>query len=165
MKAPNVFEPEFDDAGERQGFISRRAPLGRQADAKQLGASLYELLPGQATFPYHWHVANEEMLIVLQGSVGLRGPEGWREVGEGAVVAFPRGEQGAHQLRNPGDQPVRFLLISEMRGPDVVLYPDSGKVGAREAAPGSPPGALRLNFRVEDAVDYWEGEEPPAEAG
>lgn len=164
MTVANVFEPEFDDAEERPGFISRRAQLSRQAHAKRLGASLYELPPGQATFPYHWHFANEEMLIVLRGAVALRGPDGWREVAEGDFVAFPRGERGAHQMRNGGDEAVRFLVISEMRGPDVVVYPDSGKVGARELAPGSPGDALRLNFRVDDAVDYWEGEEPPGEA-
>jgi hypothetical protein len=43
----------------------------------------------------------------------------------------------------------------------VVVYPDSGKVGARELAPGTPGDALRLNFRADDAVDYWEGEQPP----
>jgi uncharacterized cupin superfamily protein len=161
VTVPNVFEPEFDDAEERAGFMSRQAQLGRQAHAKRLGASLYELPPGQTTFPYHWHVANEEMLIVLRGAVDLRGPDGWRAVDEGEVVAFPRGERGAHQMRNRGDDAVRFLVISEMRGPEVVVYPDSGKVGARELAPGAPGDALRLNFRADDAVDYWEGEQPP----
>jgi uncharacterized cupin superfamily protein len=159
----NVLEPEFDDLEGRPGFSSRQAQLGWQAGAERLGASLYELPPGQATFPYHWHLANEEMLIVLRGTVGLRGPDGWRQAAEGDVIAFPRGKRGAHQMRNEGDEAVRFLVISEMRGPDVVVYPDSGKVGARELAPGSRGDGLRLTFRADDAVDYWEGERPPAE--
>jgi uncharacterized cupin superfamily protein len=158
----NVFEPEWDDVEDREGFRSRQAQVGRQAGAENLGASVYELSPGETTFPYHWHAANEEMLIVLRGSVALRGPEGWRDVGEGEVVAFPRGERGVHQLSNRSEETVRFLVISEMRYPEVVVYPDSEKVGARERAPGTRPrSGLRLNFRAEDAVDYWEGEEPP----
>jgi uncharacterized cupin superfamily protein len=158
----NVFEPEFDDTEDREGFRSRQAQVGRQAGAKRLGASLYELPPGQATFPYHWHAGNEEMLIVLRGNVALRGPDGWSEVGEGEVVAFPRGERGAHQMANRSEETVRFLVVSEMRGPEVVVYPDSGKVGARELPPGTRPrDGLRLNFRATEAVDYWEGEQPP----
>jgi hypothetical protein len=52
-------------------------------------------------------------------------------------------------------------MVSEMVGPDVVVYPDSGKVGARERAPGSGPDGLRQTFRSSDQVDYWEGEPPP----
>ena len=48
-----------------------------------------------------------------------------------------------------------------MVGPDVVVYPDSGKVGAREHAPGSGPGACGETFRSGDQVDYWDGESPP----
>ena len=53
------------------------------------------------------------------------------------------------------------MIVSEMVGPDVVVYPDSGKVGARERAPGSGPDGIRQTFRSSDQVDYWEGEPPP----
>jgi len=160
MKA-NLYEPDFDDGSQRAGFSYRDAWLGMQAGAERLGASLYEIEPGQTTFPYHWHAGNEEMLMVLSGRLELRTPEGTREVAEGDLVAFPRGERGAHQLVNRGSEPARFMVISEMNGPDICVYPDSGKVGARERTPGTGEG-LRLNFRGSDAVDYWDGEEPPA---
>jgi uncharacterized cupin superfamily protein len=75
------------------------------------------------------------------------------------VVAFPTGESGAHQLINRGGSPTRLLIVSEMNGPDVVVYPDSGKVAAREQPPGSRESGLHLTFREVDAVDYFEGEE------
>jgi uncharacterized cupin superfamily protein len=160
--APNVFEPEFEpEDSDREGFAHRGAWISHQAGAEQLGASLYEIGAGQANCPYHWHAANEELLIVLRGTVTLRTPDGEQELGAGETVAFPRGEAGAHQMINRTDQPVRFLVLSEMRRPDVPVYPDSGKVGVREVAPGSGQEGLRLNFRAGDAVDYWEGEEPP----
>jgi uncharacterized cupin superfamily protein len=160
VSRPNVHDPQFDSTDERPGFASRRAQLGRQAGAERLGASLYELEPGNATFPYHFHLANEELLIVLRGRPQLRDPAGWRQLDEGEVVAFPRGEQGAHQVVNRSPEPVRLLIVSEMVGPEVVLYPDSGKIGTREHAPGTGRGR-RENFRLADAVDYWEGESAP----
>ena len=159
----NVHEPNFDAGEERPGFEFRRARLGRQAGAERLGASLYEVPPGKACFPYHSHTANEEMLIVLRGRPSLRTPDGWRELAEGEVVSFPAGPRGAHQVQNRTDEDVRFLMISEMRAPEVNLYPDSGKIGAMERAPGSPPAADAFVgfFRRDAATDYWEGEPEP----
>ena len=61
-----------------------------------LGASLSELPSGQATLPFHWHWANEELLIVVASQVTLRTPDGKRELNAGDVVAFPRGLAGGH---------------------------------------------------------------------
>jgi uncharacterized cupin superfamily protein len=157
----NVYRSEFEDRIEREGFRSRRSRVGLQAGSERLGASVYELEPGNATFPYHYHLGNEELLVVLRGRPHLRTPEGWRQLEEGDVAAFPVGEAGAHQIVNRSDGLIRFLLMSEMVGPEVVVYPDSGKVGARENAPGSSGEGLRSNFRSTDAVDYWEDERPP----
>lgn len=155
MNRPNVYSPRFDDEVTEPGFRSHGAALGRQAGAQRLGAGLYEVEPGEATVPYHWHAGNEELLIVLGGRPSLRTADGWRQLGAGEVVAFPRGRPGAHQLANRGEGTARFLIFSEMRTPDVVVYPDSNKVGAR-----APSDGVRLNFVADDAVDYWHGEEP-----
>ena len=159
----NLFEPQFDNPTERPGFSYRRARLGRQAGAEKLGVSLYEIPPGNSSFPYHWHGANEELAIVLSGRPSVRTPEGWRELGEGEVLSFPTGEAGAHQFANRGDVPARVLVISTMLAPEVNGYPDSGKILATIRPPGSPDdGSLTAAFRLDDAIDYWEGEEPPA---
>jgi uncharacterized cupin superfamily protein len=161
---PNVFEPQFDADQERPGFTYRRARVGRQAGSERLGASVYELPAGQSTFPYHFQLANEEMLIVLRGEPHLRTPEGWRRLDEGELVAFPVGERGGHQLHNRGDEPVRVLVISEMRAPELSFYPDSGKFLAGDRPPGrggDEEGLLFASFRLADEVDYWEGESPP----
>jgi uncharacterized cupin superfamily protein len=162
--SPNLFEPDFDAEQERPGFHWRRARLGRQAGAERLGASLFELPPGETTFPYHFHFGNEELLLVIEGRPSLRTPDGWRELEAGEVVSFAVGERGAHQLVNRSDEPVRILLVSEMVGPDVVVMPDSGKVQARENAPGASDPGLWEVFRSSDAVEYLEGEEPPGDA-
>jgi uncharacterized cupin superfamily protein len=157
----NIFEDELEDSFDRDGFRHRGTEVGRRAGTERLGASLYELDPEQASCPYHWHAGNEELLMVLSGTVALRTPDGTREVGAGEVVAFPRGERGAHQLTARGDQPARFLMLSELNSPDICVYPDSDKVGVRHYTPGDDEADIRLNFRASDAVDYWDGEEPP----
>jgi uncharacterized cupin superfamily protein len=157
---PNIYKPEFDEPREQDGFWVRRSRLGRQAGSRDLGASLWELPPGQAAYPYHYHLAEEEMIVVLTGSLKLRTPEGWRRLEEGEVVSFPVGEDGAHQLVNDGAEIARMLSLSTQPGAEICIYPDSGKVGAYDDRPDGE-GLAKL-FRLDDAVDYWEGETPPS---
>jgi uncharacterized cupin superfamily protein len=154
----NIYEPNFDELRDREGFRCLRARLGRQTGSRKLGVSLWEVLPGQAAYPYHYHLAEEELIIVLTGSLRLRTGDRWSTLAEGDVISFPVGEQGAHQVLNPGDRPARFLAVSTQQ-PDIVIYPDSGKAGAFERRPEG--GGLHTAFRLRDQVDYWEGETPP----
>ncbi len=161
----NIFEPHFDPADDedRSGFVGRRARVGRQAGSRSLGASVYELPTGQALCPYHWQSANEEMVIALSGRPSIRTPEGWRELDEGELVPFPRGPEGAHQVANRSDDTARVLMLSEMNAPELVVYPDSNKAGFMTRPPGSlvREDDVEAWVRLEDAVDYWEGESPP----
>jgi uncharacterized cupin superfamily protein len=92
----NSFEPEWDAERDEPPFRWRRARIARQAGARDLGASLFELPPGAATFPLHAHYPNEEMVLVLAGSPSLSGPDGQvRELEPGDVVACPAGREGA----------------------------------------------------------------------
>jgi uncharacterized cupin superfamily protein len=158
----NIFTPDFDAEQERPGFTWKRARIGRQAGAEHLGASLFELPPGQAAFPLHYHRANEELLIVLVGEPTLRTTTDERTVAAGEVVVFPRGAAGAHQLINRSGDPVRFFIVSEMNAPEIVVYPDSKKIFARDTPPGGDPPTDGGSFFVRDAVDYFEGEPEPS---
>jgi uncharacterized cupin superfamily protein len=157
---PNLNRPEFDEPRRHPGFNCDRARLGRQAGCERLGLSLWAIPPGEAAYPYHFHLGEEEVLIVLEGSPHLRTPDGWRELPEGEVVAFPVGEDGAHQLDNRTDATIRFLAISTHGMPEVTVYPDEQKLGFGERHPRG--GGLRGFYRIADAVDYHEGVVPPA---
>jgi uncharacterized cupin superfamily protein len=167
MTVANVFEPEFEpeDSSDPPGYKVRGVQVGKAAGSERLGASVYEIPPGNSICPYHWHAANEEMLIVLSGTPTLRTPESERELAEGEVVAFPVGERGAHKVTNHSAAAVRALIVSEMNEPEVAVYPDSDKVMVRQQAPGTPATGLRAIFRLEDGVDYWDREVEPGEAG
>ncbi len=80
------------------------------------------------------------------------------------MVAFRAGEGGAHQIVNRGSDQATFFVLSTMIAPEITEYPDTGKVGALQRAPGAPGGGGQRFFKPGDAVDYWEGEEPPGEA-
>jgi uncharacterized cupin superfamily protein len=102
------------------------ARVGAQAGARELAANVYELDPGAVGSALHVHHGNEELLLVLSGTLSLRAPDGTQLLPAGAVVAFPRGEAGAHSLVNRSDAPVRYLVISPTNRPEVVEYPDTG---------------------------------------
>jgi uncharacterized cupin superfamily protein len=157
--ATNIDDPVYDEPREEPGFRCRRARVSRQAGSERLGLSLWELPPGEAAYPYHLHLAEEELIVILEGEPSLRTPEGWRDLSQGEVVAFLRGEEGAHQLVNRTDAMVRFLAFSTNGEPDIVIRPDSDTVGAYERR--FDGGGMRKVFRLTDAVDYYEGERPP----
>jgi uncharacterized cupin superfamily protein len=122
---PNVFAlEEF----ERDLGGARGAQLGPAAGSSDLGCALYEVDPGAQATPYHSHYGNEELLIVLEGELELRTPDGTRPVTKGAVVGFPAGPAGAHRLRNTSLARARYVLISTMRFPDVAEQLDTGTV-------------------------------------
>jgi uncharacterized cupin superfamily protein len=155
----NIDNANFDEPREHEGFRAQRARLSRQAGAERLGLSLWELPPGQAAYPYHAHLTEEEIVVVLEGKPTLRTPDGWRELEQGEVVAFLRGEDGAHQIVNRTAEAIRFLAFSTSGEPDVVIQLDSDKVGAFERRPDG--GGMRLWFRRADQRDYYDGESPP----
>ena|SRR5438270_4547813 len=84
----NVFDP---GPWERALGAARGTRLGPAAGARELGCSIYELDPGAQAAPYHVHYGNEEMLIVLEGELELRAPDGLRALRRGDVVGFPAG--------------------------------------------------------------------------
>ncbi len=154
----NVLHPlEIRDV---PGFEARRGRLGWDLGTEQIGLGVWEIEPGQAAYPLHYHLREEEVVVVLAGTPSLRTAEGWRELAAGEVVAFPVGEAGAHQIANWGTETARFLAISTTGSPDICIYPESGKIGAFERF--SDRRGLFAMFRQADAVDYHVGESPPA---
>jgi uncharacterized cupin superfamily protein len=150
---PNINTSELTD-----GENYRRARLGEFAGAEHLGLTVYELAPGQG-MPFHYHLQREELLVVLAGTVAVRTAAGWQDVGEGKVVAFPRGERGAHGYENRTEGRVRLLMFSEQNAPNVSVYPDTNEVGIYDVA---RPRERRFGalFKLDDAVSGYGGGSP-----
>jgi uncharacterized cupin superfamily protein len=142
----NLLDAPGGEESDREGFRHLHLPIGPLLGAELLGCSVYEIPPGQRNWPYHYHLGNEEWLVVVAGRPTLRTPGGERGLERGEIVGFPEGEEGAHTVGNASDENVRLAIFSTRRRGHVG-YPDSGKVGAGGRY-----------FRLADAVDYWDGE-------
>lgn len=152
----NEADLEWHEHSRGDRFAARTKYLGHFAGGQKLGCSLCELPPGKAAWPYHCHYANEEAMYVLAGRGTLRIGEHEVPLRPGDYVAFPVGEATAHQVINTSDAPLRYIIVSTMLEPEVVKYPDSGKISA--SAGHRPNGTLRAIFRADTEVDYWDGE-------
>jgi uncharacterized cupin superfamily protein len=154
MRRYNLNDAELNyDDDDPPGYHAGYVRVGAQLDAKMLGATIYELAPGESICPYHYEYGNEEWLLVLTGRPTLRHPEGEDELREADVVCFPVGPEGAHKVTNGQDVPARVIVFSTKIDPSVSVYPDSDKIGVW-------PGDRRDNLlaRRESNVDYWDGE-------
>jgi uncharacterized cupin superfamily protein len=125
----NIHGDDLEPFVDRAPFSSRRKRLVDPVAAR-IGASAWEIAPRSTQIPYHFHHAQEELLVVLRGRLVLRTPAGERELREGDVVRFPTGPEGAHALRNDTDERARALWISELADAEIAGYPDSGKVAS-----------------------------------
>ena len=144
---PNLYEPEWEGDRDAPPFRWRRARLAAQAGAQDLGASLFEVPPGAATFPLHAHFSNEELLIVVAGRPTLTTLDGERELAPGEVVSFLAGRGGAHRLDNRTEEPVRVLVVSTMRAPEINEMFETSQFWLRDYVPGTAP--------PEGGLDVW----------
>jgi uncharacterized cupin superfamily protein len=98
--------------------------LSRLVGARKLAYNLRRLPPGGASGPLHFHRAEEELFIVMEGRCELESPRGSTPLKAGDLVACPPGELGAHTLKNSSDKPCVVLCLS-----DVVPYDERQQVG------------------------------------
>jgi uncharacterized cupin superfamily protein len=154
MPRLNIASPEFEyDDDDPEGFRAGMFRFGPRLGAKETGASVYELPPGQSICPYHYEYGEEEWLLVLEGTPTLRTPEGEARIGPWEMAFFPTGAEGAHRLHNGTDATVRVLMFSTRKDVAVAVYPDSGKVGIFTGN-----GDDNVMVRKTSNVGYYDGE-------
>lgn len=161
---PNVINEkklEWVEQSHGKKFSLRRKSLSAATEGKKLGCSLYEVPPEKRALPYHYHSANEEAICILEGKGTLRMDGEEIEISKGDYITFPAGSI-AHQIINSSDITLRYLCFSTMLEPDVIVYPDSNKIGIFVgSAPGGPKEKRTLHkyLRGDAEVDYWDAEE------
>ena len=153
MPRPNLYDGEFQRESPEMGVRGRM--LAREAGARELGASVYELAPGASGMNLHAHYGNEELFVVLSGAPTLRTHTGEEQLRAGDVVACPRGREGTHTIANRSQEPALVLAVSTANAPDVVIYPETETIGVATRHPfepvpeGGDAGVVGL-FRQED---------------
>jgi uncharacterized cupin superfamily protein len=157
----NIENVTFQKRSHGENYECRIAPVGAELDSQKLGFNVTIIPPGKRAFPYHAHRGNEEMFFVLEGEGSIRIAGTTRRIRKGDFISLPPGRDSAHQIVNDSAAPLRYLAVSTLQSPEVVEYPDSGKLGLiAGTAGGRPPAAdqIRHFTRVRDGVDYWDGE-------
>jgi|Tabmets5t2r1_1033131.scaffolds.fasta_scaffold08957_3 uncharacterized cupin superfamily protein len=154
LRRVNLYSVAVEAASERpDGYKLAYARLVPQIGAEKVGATVYDLPPGQSSFPYHYEYGCEEWLLVVAGRPTLRHPDGEDELEPGDLVCFPEGPAGAHKVTNGTDETVRIMILSTKASPAIAVYPDSDKVGVF-----TEDEADDVMVRRESDVDYWDRE-------
>jgi uncharacterized cupin superfamily protein len=154
MRRANVLSDDCEYVhADPEGYRSALASVGEAVGGKALAVKVYELPTGQSVCPYHYEY-EEEWLVVLDGTVVVRGPEGETELERGEIVCFAPGPAGAHKATNRCEATARVMMFSSAREPAVAVYPDSDKVSVW---PGNADDDVML-WRADGKVGYWDGE-------
>lgn len=153
----NVDEVPLERQQRAPLYDTRCASLSDGTAAGKLGASIDVLAPGMRSCPYHFHRAQEEMFVVLEGEGALRVAGEMVPVGAGDVVFIPPGPEYPHQFVNTSGAPMKYLSISTQERPEICEYPDSGKYLVYTAEYGPLLQTGRMH-RPDSDLDYWDGE-------
>lgn len=155
MTIVNIFTAEMEyDEEDPAGYNAAVSNVGKQAGGDELAVKLFDVPAGQSLCPYHYEYV-EEWLLVLEGEVVVRVPDGERRLQRGDLMCFAPGSDGAHKVSNTEQQTARVLMFSSHPDLAVAVYPDSDKIGVWT---GNPDDKLMLK-RADGQVAYWEGEE------
>ena len=153
MKTFNIFEPTFEyDPEDPDGYHAGMDRFGPKIGASKIGATVYELPPGQSLCPYHYE-SDEEWVLVLQGELTVRHPGGEDVLKAGEVTCFPIGAEGAHKTTNRGTEAVRLIMFSTKEDPAYTIYPDSNKIGIWTGRRDE-----HVLTRMGENLDYYDGE-------
>ncbi len=154
MRRANVYSDEYEyDESDPPGYRAAMARVGKTAGGEEIAVKAFELPPGESLCPYHYEYV-EEWLLVLDGAVVVRAPDGEHELGRGDLVRFAPGAAGAHKVSNRSAASARIVMLSSAREPAVAVYPDSDKIGVW---PGAAEDRVMLR-RADGQVDYYDGE-------
>ena len=137
---------------EHEGYEYFRRKFVPFGEAKQTHVCVYEIPPGKAAYPYHFHYKTEETFYIISGTGILRTSEGEREVRGGELIFFPAGEEGAHKLTNISDtENLVYIDFDVTHDLDVAVYPDSDKIGVWGMG-------INQMYPKSANVDYYDGE-------
>ncbi len=151
----NIFNGpvEYND-NHPERYASGNNQFGSSIGASRMGATVYEVPPGKAVCPYHYE-SEEEWLLILEGEITLRHPDGEDVLGPGDITAFPVGPAGAHQTTNNGAATARMVMFSTNDPVGYCTYPDSDTIFAWT---NSSDGRDEVRVRRGENLDYYDGE-------
>lgn len=134
-------------------YDTQSARLAEGSAAVKLGASVDVLAAGKRGCPYHFHHAQEEVFIVLEGHGTLRVAGELLPIRQGDIIFIPAGPAYPHQIINTSAAALKYLSLSTRERPEIVEYPDSGKFLA--TGQGAENERFSVMHKQGESLDYW----------
>ena len=159
VQKTNIFTAAWKESSHGEKFQRKHLGLTDMRAGYELGCGAFSVKPGKRAFPRHAHLANDEAIYVVSGQGKLIVGEEESALIAGDFVVLPRGAKFAHVLINDGDAELVYLCVSTMNAPEVVHYPDSGKLGVLESSREWGGEASVSGFYRYEKAGYWDGEE------
>jgi len=98
--------------------------LGEAGGLSQFGVNIVVLEPGAKSSLRHWHLNEDEFVIVTEGTCTLIDDDGRHEMSVGACAAFPAGDANGHHFINETGEEARFLVVGTRAPHEVATYAD-----------------------------------------
>jgi uncharacterized cupin superfamily protein len=117
----NIHSDAFEDGTDARGETWKSLDLS----GDHLGVYIEELPPGGTSSQHHFHTAEEEHVIVLDGSGVLFLGDEEHVLKAGDHIWFAAGKENAHHIENKSTTPLTFLVFGERDEKDVVFYPET----------------------------------------
>ena len=122
--------------------------IGDAGGLTQFGVNLVTLEPGALSSLRHWHLHEDEFVMVTEGECTLVQDAGETVMRPGDCAAFPAGSTDGHQFVNRTDKVARFLVVGSKAPREVATYSD---VDLRVEMGGG-----KARFTYKDGSDFKE---------
>ncbi|MFC2970307.1 cupin domain-containing protein [Acidimangrovimonas pyrenivorans] len=120
LKTGSIYPEPY--AGMMAGRSSLR--LGQAGGLTQFGVNIVILEPGALSSLRHWHLKEDEFVMVLEGECTLVQDAGETLMQPGDCAAFPAGDPDGHQFINRSDSEARFLVVGSRAPHEIATYSD-----------------------------------------
>jgi len=105
-----------------KGRSSQR--LGDASGLTQYGANIVRLEPGALSSLRHYHMAQDEFVMITEGACTLIDDDGEHDMLPGDCASFPAGDANGHHLVNNSDAPAAFLVVGTHTPTETAYYSD-----------------------------------------
>ena len=120
VKTGTVYLPPYD--AEVAGRSSLR--LGDAGGLTQFGVNIVILAPGAKSSMRHWHLNEDEFVMITLGECTMVQDAGPQIMRAGDCAAFPAGVPDGHNFINHTDAETRFLVVGTKAKTEVATYSD-----------------------------------------
>lgn len=119
----------------------------------ECSVDIYEIPPGKANYPYHYHESSEEIFYIISGEGIVETEEGDKKLKAGDVIVCPPSPSGAHRIKNISEkEKLVYIEFDTISYPEVAHYPKTNALAVLYAE------AERNQFFKEDSKVSYEDE-------